>query len=380
MAGKDMRGIDIEQYARELVLRSDGTRTVWNTEFIRRGKEPAWNYSDCVMLLALWKLGDALKDSLFHDYVIEYMNHFVEKDGNIRTLDREARKLDDIQGGCVLLSLYKGTGDEKYRLAADRLRAALDLQPRTGEGSYWHKAIYPNQVWLDGIYMALPFLALYERDYGNADFKDVILQIENAVKNMRDRASGLYYHGYDESRSVFWADKKTGLSASLWLRSIGWFAMALSDLSEILPVGSDRDVVTGALKDLMQSIEDYRDSENYMYYQIPDRPELDGNYTEVSGSAMIAYSMLKGARLRVLPGEYGEYGRRTFNGIVRDYLSVDRESGESHLGGICLSAGLGPESDRRRDGSPSYYISEPVVSDDAKGAAPFLMCYTELIA
>ena len=114
-----MRGIDIEQYARELVLRSDGTRTVWNTEFIRRGKEPAWNYSDCVMLLALWKLGDALKDSLFHDYVIEYMDHFIEKDGNIRTLDREARKLDDIQGGCVLLSLYKGTGDEKYRLAAD---------------------------------------------------------------------------------------------------------------------------------------------------------------------------------------------------------------------------------------------------------------------
>ncbi len=372
------RNKDIEKYARDLISRSNGIRTAWNAECIRTGREPYWNYTDCVMLLALWKLGDILADPLFHDYVIDYFDHFVEKDGNILTFDKEARRLDDILGGRVLLSVYKETKNEKYRRAAERLRDALKSQPRTGEGSYWHKVIYPNQVWLDGIYMALPFLSLYERDYGNADFTDVTVQIENAVKNMRDKDSGLYYHGYDESRSVFWADKKTGLSSAFWLRSIGWFAMALSDLSGILPAGSCRDMVNKNFKDLMQSIKGYRDPENNMYYQIPDKINLDGNFTEVSGSAMIAYAMLKGARLKVLASEYADYGTLTFQGIIRNYLTFDNGSGAGHLGGIVLSAGLGPEGNRKRNGSFSYYISEPVVYDDAKGTAPFLMCYTEM--
>ena len=379
MNGKNMRNKDVEQYARDLVMRSARKNPVWNVEYIRKGRDTDWNYTDCVMLLALWNLGDTLKDSLFHDYVMDYIDGLVDKDGNIPTYDRKAQKLDDICGGCVLIAPYRKTGNERYRMAASMLRDALASQPRTGDGSYWHKAVYPHQVWLDGIYMALPFLALYERDYGNADYTDITIQIKNVKKNMRDKTSGLYYHGYDESRSAFWADKKTGLSASFWLRSIGWFAMALADLSEILPSGSDRDVITGVFTDLMKSIREYRDPENDMYYQIPDRSDLDGNYTEVSGSSMIAYAMLKGVRLNVLRPEYAEYGRRTFQGIIRDCLTFDRDSGMSSLGGICLSAGLGPESNRRRNGSFSYYISEPVVCDDAKGISPFLMCYTEMI-
>lgn len=364
----------IEMYIRELMERSGSWPCAWNINDLRRGKEPNFNYTDCLMALALIELGDVLKEPVYLDFVLSYMDRFVSEDGNISAYKRDAGELDDILGGRVLLLLYERTGKEKYLYAAGELRNSLRMQPRNSEGSYWHKVIYPDQVWLDGIYMALPFQAMYDLSYAGGDLSDVIRQVENVRRNMLDMTTGLYYHGYDASRRVFWADKVTGLSRGFWLRSIGWFAMALADLCDILPLGKHRDSLIPVYRELMHSVSAYMDDESGMYYQLPDRRELRGNYLEVSGSSMLAYAMLKGAFTGVLSHEYEEYGLTTFFGIIDRYFTVSSEGG-ALLGGICLTAGLGPEGNRKRDGSDSYYLSESVVSDDGKGVAPFLMCY-----
>ena len=255
--------------------------------------------------------------------------------------------------------------------------ARLREQPRTAEGSFWHKKIYPNQVWLDGVYMAQPFAALYEKRFGAGDYGDILNQVRVVRDRMRDPRTGLYYHGYDQSRAAFWADKETGLSKNFWLRAIGWFSVALADLVEILPEGAARDELAAVFRGLMESAARCADRETGLYWQVVDKAGEPGNYLETSGSSMLAYAMLKGARLGVLPEEYAAKGQKTFDGIVKKYLSFD-EDGRLELGGICLVAGLGPEDNRRRDGSYAYYISEPVVKNDAKGVAPLLLCYTEV--
>ena len=367
----------IDRYVFSLIERSTPERTVWNIEKARQGIPTNWNYIDGCMITALLAMSDITGDNRYFDFARTFIDAFVSEDGAIRTFDAEKHTLDDINEGRVLFRLYQKTGMEKYRRAAQTLRDALEKQPRTFEGSFWHKQIYPNQVWLDGIYMAMPFLALYESQFGDGDYSDVVRQIVTVRDRMRDDRTGLYYHGYDASRTAFWADPMTGLSQNFWLRSIGWFAVALADLIEILPAGAGRDTLRGIFADLMAAVWKFSDPETGMYWQVPDRPGEAGNYLESSGSAMLAYAMLKGARLGALDGEYADHGQKTFDGIMQKYLTI-AENGDLNLGGICLVAGLGPEDNRRRDGSYAYYISEPVVENDAKGVAPFVLCYTEI--
>ena len=366
----------IDRYVLGLVEKSSPERTAWNLEKTRDGKQTNWNYIDGCMITALLAMADICGDQRCFDFARRFIDAFVGEDGGIRTFEADKHTLDDINEGRVLFTLYDRTGQPKYRRAAETLRRALDDQPRTHEGSFWHKAIYPNQVWLDGIYMAMPFLALYEGHFGEGDYSDILRQVQTVRARMRDAGTGLYYHGYDASRSAFWADPETGLSKSFWLRSIGWFAVALADLVELLPEGAGRDGLRDIFADLMRSAWRFRDPETAMYWQVPDRPGEAGNYLESSGSAMLAYAMLKGARLGALPPEYAAHGQATFDGIIKKYLSFEGDA--LNLGGICLVAGLGPENNRRRDGSYAYYISEPVVKNDAKGVAPFVLCYTEI--
>ena len=366
----------IDAYIRRLVRESSPQRTAWNMERVRQGKSAHWNYIDGCMLNALLSLSESTGEPLFADFVLTFTDAFIADDGTIRTYDPSKFNLDDINEGRILFPLYQRTGQEKYRLAADRLARQLRDQPRTEEGNFWHKLIYPDQVWLDGIYMAQPFRALYEKHFGNGDYSDIVKQIETVRARMFDPQKRLYYHGYDASKSVFWADPATGCSQNFWLRAIGWFATALADLLEIVddPAG---DRLKPIFVELMEGIAPYADPETGMYYQVVDQGGREGNYLETSGSSMIAYAMLKGARLGVLPGEYAALGQRTFDGILRRYLKAEGEDVE--LGGICLVAGLGPADNPRRDGSYAYYISEPVVKNDAKGVAPLVMCYTEII-
>ena len=366
----------IDDFVLQLVERSTPERTAWNLEKIREGEPASWNYIDGCMLTALMEMEGLTGDRRYFDFVRAAADHFVGEDGSIRTFKPQARNLDDINEGRVLFALHARTGEEKYRRAAEFLRARLEEQPRTAEGNFWHKAIYPNQVWLDGIYMAQPFYALYEKHFGKGDYSDIAGQIKNVRARMFSREKGLYFHGYDASRSAFWADPDTGCSKNFWLRSLGWFGVALADLLDILPQGEDRDGLKQIFTELMEHIARYADPATGLYWQVPDQGGREGNYLETSGSAMMAYAMLKGARLGALGKEYAARGQRTFDGIMEKYLTFTRDGLD--LGGICLVAGLGPEDNRRRDGSYEYYISEPVVANDARGVAPFVLAYTEI--
>ena len=372
----------IDAYILRLMEQSTPQRTAWNIERIRQGKPADWNYIDGCMLTALLSFGEITGETRYFDFTERFIDSFISDDGSIRTYDGDRFSLDDINEGRVLFPLYEQTGKEKYRKAADILRRQLENQPRTPEGNFWHKAIYPNQVWLDGVYMAQPFYALYEKRFGAGNYIDIIRQIETVRAKMFVEEKRLYCHGYDASRIAFWADRETGRSRSFWLRSIGWFAVALADLLEILPRGANRDRIREIFTELIAGVAEYADRESGMFWQVVDQPGRAGNYLETSGSSMLAYAMLKGKRLGVLSEEYAAKGVKTFRGIVERYLSFENKNENEHenprLGGICLVAGLGPENNRRRDGSYEYYISEPVVENDAKGIAPFLLCYTEI--
>lgn len=368
----------IDAYIDRLIKDSSPDAPIWNIESIRQGKKPAWNYIDGCMITALIEISAIKNDERYFDFAERFIDYYIGKDGSILGYDKEKYNLDDINEGRVLFALYEKTGKEKYRLAILKQKEHLDTQPRTELGSFWHKLIYPHQVWLDGIYMAQVFSAKYAKAYGNGDYSDVIKQIKNVKRYMQDPETGLYYHGFDCTRSIFWADKTTGLSKNFWLRSIGWFAVALVDIIEILGSECDGEIVR-IFADLMQSILQFRDADSGMYYQVVNFPKREGNYLETSGSSMIAYAMMKGARLGVIDESFATYGKETFDGICQRYLGFDAK-GNLSLGGICLVAGLGPEHNLRRDGSYEYYISEPVVENDAKGVAPFILSYTELLS
>lgn len=367
----------INAYIDRLIADSTPHAPIWNIESIRQGKAPHWNYIDGCMICALLSIGEITGEEKYFDFAERFIDSYVFWDGSILGYDEKKYNLDDVNEGRVLFELYRRTGKEKYRLAIEKQRNQLLNQPRTETGNFWHKLIYPHQIWLDGVYMAQPFSALYQKYYGGKDYSDVISQIKNVRKYMYNEKFGLYHHGMDCSKSIFWADKTTGLSENFWLRAIGWFTVALVDVIEICG-----DSVKGELSDifseLISSLSGYADKDSGMYYQVVNYPEREGNYLETSGSSMIAYAMLKGARLGVLDESYAELGERTFDGICQRYLDFDSE-GNLNLGGICLVAGLGPENNTRRDGSYEYYISEPIVENDAKGVAPFILCYTEIL-
>ena len=367
----------IDAYIDRLIEDSRPDAPIWNIESIRQGKKPHWNYIDGCMITALMEIGAIKGEKRYLDFAESFIDYYVAPDGSILGYDKAKYNLDDVNEGRVLFELYEMTGKEKYRLAIEKQMEHLREQPRTSTGNFWHKLIYPNQIWLDGVYMAQVFSAKYAKYFGGGDLSDALMQIGNVRRYMYDEKAGLYYHGLDCSRTAFWSDPETGLSANFWLRSIGWFAVAMADIIEIAD-GETRDEIAKILSELMRGIVKYRDPDSGMYYQVVNMPSREGNYLETSGSSMIAYAMMKGARLGVLDESFRELGKATFDGICQRYLGFD-ENGTLNLGGICLVAGLGPENNRRRDGSYEYYISEPIVENDAKGVAPFVLCYTEVL-
>lgn len=367
----------IDQYIDRLITMSEPDKPMWNIESIRQGKPAHWNYIDGCMITSLLAINNITGDAKYFDFAENFINYYVKEDGSILGFDKLKYNVDDLNEGRVLFELYQRTGKEKYKLAIEKQYEQVKEQPRTNTGNFWHKKIYPNQIWLDGIYMAQVFSTLYAKHYLNGDYSDMLAQIKNVEKYMKDEKTGLYYHGMDCSKSIFWADPETGRSKNFWLRSIGWFSVAMIDIIEIVDEQTKSEL-SGIFSRLMADILEFRDEESGMYWQVVDQPGREGNYLETSGSAMIAYAMLKGARLGVLDSCYATYGKGTFDGICEKYLDFN-EDGELNLGGICLVAGLGPENNTRRDGSYEYYISEPIVENDAKGVAPFILCYTEIL-
>lgn len=367
----------IDRYIDKLLDGSTPDAPLWNIESIRQGKKPSWNYIDGCMITALLCASEITGETKYADFAEKFIDYYVFDDGSIRGYSKEKYNLDDVNEGKVLFELYEKTGKEKYKKAIFLLESQLEEQPRTVTGNFWHKKIYPNQIWLDGLYMGQVFSTLFKKYFGNKDYSDVVNQFKNVRKLMFDEDKKLYYHGCDCSKTAFWADKETGRSKSFWLRAIGWFCISLIDNIDYIDDEGAKAELVKIFAEAIDGISQYADSETGMYYQVVDQGGREGNYLETSGSSMIAYAMMKGARLGVIDKKYAEMGRKTFDGICKKYLSIS-DNGDLNLGGICLVAGLGPEDNKRRDGTFEYYISEPVVENDAKGVAPFVLCYTEV--
>lgn len=369
----------IDNYIEKLMKESTPDKPIWNIENIRQGKKAHWNYIDGCMMTSLLSLYNETKHQEYFDFVDNYIDYYIFDDGEILGYQIEHFRLDDINESRVLFDLYEKTKKEKYLKAIAKTYGQILTQPRTYEGNFWHKDIYPNQVWLDGLYMAMPFYALYETKMNDCkNIQDIINQYKLVRKHLFDEEKQLYYHGYDASKSVFWADKETGLSKNFWLRAIGWFTVSLVDVAEIIKEKCPNEYVYVAslLKEIIDSILKYQDKDSKMFYQVVDHKEVEGNYLETSGSAMISYAILKATRLGILNENYRTIGNEIFDGICNKYLT--EVNGDLNLEGICLVAGLGPEKDKRRDGTIAYYLSEPIVKNDAKGVGPLIMAYTEV--
>jgi unsaturated rhamnogalacturonyl hydrolase len=355
-------------YIDRLILTSEPLRPKWNRENFIFRKEPRWNYMDSCIIRALLMFADERPE--LWDYAIRFVNSYVTPEGDIPTVERSDYNLDSICGGRNLLALYGKTGDARYIRAAELLREQLAEQPRLTCGSFWHKAIYPRQLWLDGAYMALPFLAAYGQARGEEScIADVLAQLRNIRSLMRDGETGLYYHGYSESRDTCWSDSGTGLSPNIWLRANGWLCAGLADIYEIT-----RDVECATmLAELTDALRACLTADG-MLLQLPTRPELGGNYPETSGTLLFAYAAMKAYRLGAASAGAAEDGRRALTAVTERYISYDVEV--PVLRNICLMGGLG--GTENRDGSAEYYLSERVVENDAKGIAPFLMAAAEL--
>ena len=368
----------IEKYIDELMEKSTPDRPIWNIEKILQGKKSTWDYIDGCMIKAILEMYAITKDKKYFDFADAFIDYKVNEDGTIEGYDVSELNIDNVNAGKTLFELYDLTGKEKYRKAIDLIYSQIEQMPRTKEGNFWHKNIYPNQVWLDGLYMCQPFYMEYETRFNNKkNYDDILNQFAQVVKNMRDPKTGLYYHAYDSSREMFWCDKVTGLSQNFWLRALGWYSMALLDTLDKMDTSCTKlyEQLKEVFIELMEAMVKYQD-ESGMWYQVVNLGGMEKNYLETSGSSIMTYALLKGVRLGFLPKSYCENGKKAFHGICDKYLSTDDE-GNLHLGGICLVAGLGGK--KMRSGTFDYYMSEPVVNDDAKGVGPFLLAYTEML-
>ena len=366
----------LDRYIDQLIEQSTPEAPVWNIEKIREGSKSTWNYIDGCMIKAIIELYLITRNRRYLNFADAFTGRFVREDGSIESYDPKEYNLDHVNAGKTLFDLYKLTGKEKYRRAMDTVYSQLKEQPRTSTGNFWHKKIYPHQIWLDGLYMAQPFYMQYEAEYnGCKNCEDSYQQFLQVYGRMRDPLNGLYYHAYDDSRQMFWCDKVTGLSENFWLRAMGWYAMALIDTMEVMPesMACQKARLNAIYKELIDAMLPYQDQATGMWYQVVNRGGIAPNYLEESGSAIFAYAIMKSVRLHYLPEEYFKYGQKAFDGICSTYLS--EKDGSLQLGGICLVAGLGNTD--MREGTFEYYMREPVVENEAKGIAPLILAYIE---
>ena len=365
-----------------LLNTSTPAKPAWNIEHILENTAPKWNYIDGCMIKAVLDMYYATNNKVYLTFAKNFIDFFVSENGEILGYSIEDYNCDNVNEGKVLFDLYNTYKEDKYKKAIELIYSQLQTHPRIQAGNFWHKKIYPNQVWLDGLYMVAPFLMKYEMVFNNkSNYKDIFNQFKNVWDIMRDKSTGLLYHGYDESREMFWADKTTGLSQNFWTRSMGWYAMALVDTIEATDeqLFYEYETLQQYLKELLDSLQNFKDPTTKLYYQVTNMGQKQGNYLETSGSCAIAYSLMKGARLGYLPAYYYDWGKEIFDGVVCHKLDIE----QFILKDICLVAGLGGmpgKGDYKlRDGTYEYYISEPKVNNDAKGVAPFLFAYTEVL-
>lgn len=335
-----------------------------------------WNYEDGCVFKGCLDLAEATGERFLSDFVLHEVSARVAADGAIAGFDPAEFNIDNVNAGKVLPRLLALTGGARFRLAMDVQFAQLEHHPRTASGNYWHKQIYPWQVWLDGLYMAQPFQLAFARAADRPELIDDTRRQFAHVRNvMRDPSSGLYYHGWDERRIERWSNPQTGCSPCFWGRAMGWYLMALIDCLEALrdpgePAGQARALLAQLLRESADALLAAR-SPRGLWFQVLDRDARERNYEEASASLMFAYALMKSVRIGFLDAPYAAAGRAALGACLERFL------GEAELGGICGVAGLGNVP--YRDGSYEYYVSEPVVPNDPKGVGALFMALAEAL-
>lgn len=337
---------------------------------------PKWDYKIGMILTAYGKLYKQTKDQKYFDYIKGYADKLIDKNGTFEKFDPKDHNIDFINAGKILFNLYDTTKEEKYLIALKTLRKNFDDYPRTQSGGFWHKKIYPNQMWLDGLYMGQPFYARYTAEYENGGkLNDVAHQFELLHQHSFDPKTGLYFHAWDESKKMPWANATTGTAPHIWLRALGWYGMALVDALDYFPKSHPKQKeLVQYLNELATAVSMYQDKSG-LWYQVPDLATRKGNYLEASGSSMLVYTLAKGAHKGYLPAKFEKVAQKGFDGLIKNLIKVDA-NGEIHITQVCASAGLG--GNPYRDGSYEYYISEKIKVDNSHGLGAFLLAAIEL--
>ncbi|MBC7913545.1 MAG: glycoside hydrolase family 88 protein [Pyrinomonadaceae bacterium] len=341
------------------------------------GRPFKWTYDQGVILEGISAIWQRTGDGKYFKYIKKSMDHFVQEDGKIRTYDYDSYNIDHVKNGRALLLLYKVTGEEKYLKAVQALREQLSTHPRTAEGGFWHKKIYPHQMWLDGLYMGQPFYAEYSAmAHDWQAFNDIATQFILMEKHSIDLKSGLMYHGYDESREQKWADPATGRSPHFWGRAMGWYSMGLVDALEYFPTNHPkRDSVLAILNRFAKAVESVQDKKSGVWFDILNLPIATGNYLESSASSMFVYALAKGVRLGYLPDSYMSVARKGYDGILKEFVETVNAD-KINLTKTVTVSGLGGTP--YRDGSYEYYMREKVITNDPKGVGSFMSAANEM--
>lgn len=343
---------------------------------IDTNEKTKWDYKLGLVMTSFEKLYKETHNPIYANYIKDYAETVINSSGEILNYKLEDYNIDNINAGKMLFDLYARTKDDRYLTALKTLRKQLETHPRTNAGGFWHKKIYPNQMWLDGLYMGTPFYARYTAAFeGGKDFDDIAKQFEQIQLHTLDQKTGLLFHAWDESKQMDWANKETGSSPNFWSRSIGWYMMALVDVLDYMPKDHlKRKELIQYLNEIAKAVAKYQD-ETGPWYQVTDSGKKEGNYLEASGSEMFVYAFAKGVNKGYLPAGYKKIANKGFDGIIKKLITVDPD-GEIHITQVCASAGLG--GNPYRDGSYEYYIKEKIKTDNSHGLGPFILAALEL--
>ncbi|MES2431402.1 MAG: glycoside hydrolase family 88 protein [Bacteroidota bacterium] len=348
-----------------------------DTMQLKANRPAEWTYEQGIVLKAMEKVWRRTGRGDIYGYIKRSMDFFVRPDGTIRTYKMEDYNSDNILPGRNLLTLFNVEENKKYSAALHLLREQINYHPRTNDGGFWHKKRYPNQMWLDGLYMVEPFYAEYAQRFNQPEsFNDIAKQFIQMEAHARDAKTGLLYHGWDESRKEKWSDSITGLSKNFWGRAMGWYGMALVDVLDYFPVGHPkRDSLISILQRFSTAVLSVQDAKSGVWYQVLDKPLAKGNYKEASATAMFIYALGKGIRQGYLNPDILPSVKKAYKGMVKNFIGKD-SLGRTCLNKVCSVAGLG--GNPYRDGSYEYYINEPIVTNDVKGVGAAILAANEM--
>ncbi|MCR5289949.1 MAG: glycoside hydrolase family 88 protein [Treponema sp.] len=342
-----------------------------------------WHYEHGLLLQSVYAVSKIYNRLDLQQWVQSVYDGFITPDGDIKTYKKEEYNLDQINPGKYFFDAFKETHNQKYKKALDVLYLQLQNQPRTQTGGFWHKKIYPWQMWLDGLYMASPFYARYIAEFGDkSDFDDVVHQLELVYTHTLDERTGLLYHAWDESCKQLWADRDTGMSPHVWGRAMGWYCMAVVDVldwvGDVPPYARKKLLLL--VQRLIRPILDFQDAATGLWYQVLDVGSKNANYLETSVSAMFVYFLYKIVRTHCIDSRKSDLIQSVLAAADKGLQGLSTrftrgEDGLLHLTGTCSGAGLG--GNPYRDGSFQYYISEKQRVDDFKGLATAILASLE---